>query len=186
MVTGIIVGVLAAIIAAEALEVSRWGAERIVVWAARRSRDRNGIDHIKEWLDDLKERPGSTLKLITALWLALGTIVPADWLTLNLPSLWRMALPSLRAAAEARDALRNLLRARFGNFSPDASIGWFHLITVRAVASILPEGRREIYLEEWRAELIWMPRRARTAFCVSLLARSPLLAIFVRLARSRR
>ena len=47
MVTGIIVGILAAIIAAEALEVSRWGAERIVVWAAQRSRDRNGIDHTK-------------------------------------------------------------------------------------------------------------------------------------------
>ena len=145
MVAGIIVGILAAFIAAEALEVSRWGAERIVVWAARRWRDRSGVDHSKEWLDDLEERPGSTLKLITALWLALGTIVPADWLTLNLPSLWRMALPGLRAAAEIRDAVRNTLVAHFDSFSTDASVGWLHLMTLRAAVSLLPQGRRKIY-----------------------------------------
>ena len=123
--------------------------------------------------------------MITALWLALGTIVPAGWLTLNLPSLWRLALPSLRAAAEARDALANLARARFDNFSADASVGWLHLMTVRAAASLLPEARREAYLKEWKAGLFWMPRGARTAFCASLLAGSPRLAIFVRLVRPR-
>lgn len=183
--TGIILGILIAAVAAETLEISRWGAERIVVWAARRWRDRTGVDHTKEWLDDLKERPGSTLKLITALWLALGTIVPADWLTLNLPSLWRMALPGLRTAAELRDALANLARARFGNFSASTSIGWLHVMAVRAAASLLPEAHREVYLEEWKAELVWIPRDARTAFCASLLAGSPRLAIFVRLARPR-
>jgi hypothetical protein len=183
--TGIILGVVIAVVAAEALEVTRWGAERIVVWAARRWRGRTGVDHTKEWLDDLKERPGSTLKLITALWLALGTIVPADWLSLNLPSLWRMALPGLRTVAEARDALANLVRARFDNFSADTSIGWLHLMAVRAAASLLPEARREGYLDEWKAELVWMPRGARTGFCASVLAGSPRLAIFVRLARPR-
>ena len=45
---GIILGILMAVIAAEALEISRWGAERIVEWAARRWRGRSGVDHTKE------------------------------------------------------------------------------------------------------------------------------------------
>jgi hypothetical protein len=53
------------------------------------------------------------------------------------------------------------------------------------VPRLLPETRREVYLKEWKAELVWMPRNARTAFCASLLAGSPRLAIFVRLARPR-
>jgi hypothetical protein len=183
--TGIILGILIAVAAAEALEISRWCAERIVVWAARRWRDRSGVDHTKEWLDDLEERPGSTLKLITALWLAAGTIVPAGWLTLNLPSLWRMTLPSLRAAGKVRDALATLVRARFGNLSADTSIGWLHLMVLRAAVSVLPEARRSAFLEEWTAEFGWIPRGARTPFCASLLAGSARLAIFVRLARPR-
>jgi hypothetical protein len=180
----IILGILAAVIAAETLDISRWSADHIVRWAARRWLDRSGVDHTKEWLDDLEERPGSILKLITALWQALGTIIPAGWLTLNLPSLWRMISPGLQAAAEARDALANLVRTRPGLLSTDTSIGWLPLMMARAAASLLPESRREAYLEEWKSELAWMPRRARNTYCISLMAGSPRLAIIMRTARS--
>jgi hypothetical protein len=51
-------GVAVAMLAAEALDICRWGAERIVIWAARRWRKRSSVDHAEERLDDLKERPG--------------------------------------------------------------------------------------------------------------------------------
>jgi len=50
--------------------------------------------------------------LISALWLALGTVVPPDWLTSGLPSVWRAARPYLCAAAEVREVLLGLMRGR--------------------------------------------------------------------------
>lgn len=182
----IILGILIAIVGAELLDVSRWCAESIVRWAGSRWRDRSGVDHTREWLDDLKERPTSTLRLITALWIAFGAVIPPEWLTLNLPSLWQMTQPYRRTAAEIRDVLFTLVRARLGSFRSEAEAGRLHLIAIRAVASLLPEGRRDRYFLEWRSELLWMPRNARSAFCVSLLMGSPRLAIALRLARSTR
>lgn len=181
----VLLGVAIAMLAAEALDISRWGAERIVVWAAQRWKDRSGIDHTKEWLDDLKERPGNILKLLSAVWLAMGAIVPPDWLTLNAPSLWRAARPYRYTAAEVRAVLIGLVRARVRDFGTETGLGRLHLLAIRAAASLLPEGQRTRFRQEWEAEIFAVPNRIRMGFCLSLIAGAPRLAIFVRFARRR-
>ncbi len=43
---------------------------------------------------------------------------------------------------------------------------WLHSATLRAAALLVPGGRRAEWLEEWRSELWYVPRKAATRFCL--------------------
>ena len=185
----VLLGAAIAMLAAEALDICRWYAERIVVWAAKRWKERNGIDHAEEWLDDLKERPGNILKLISAVWLALGAVVPPDWLTLGLPSLWRAARPYLHATAEIRDALVGLIGAcvvRLGTETglrrasgrgaipavsgPVAGAAWR---AMRAASRLMPRAAGSRWLAEAESFLYEAPPAQRRRAIRNYLANAP-------------
>lgn len=178
-----LLGVIAAVLAAEVLDISEWFSNRTVRWAGRRWKMRSGIDHTAEWLDDLEERPARVLRLISALWLGLGSVVPAGWLTLNLPSLFRIARPYKDAVADIVRLAVNLARARIADAKVDARTDWLCVIAIRAAASLLPRECYMRYLEEWQSELLSMPRPTRKYYCVSLLTGAPSIAFATRFAR---
>lgn len=179
----LLIALLMAVIVAEVLGACDWVAKRIVTWSGRRWKDREGVDHTREWLEDLENRPGTILKLITAIWLALGTILPADWMTLGLPSLWRIMLPYRESAVDVIDFFTGLVRARITQSGIRGD--WLHMLTIRAAVSLLPAHERARYLREWTAELVSMPRNVKTAYCLSLVAGAPRLAIVTRYATRR-
>lgn len=106
-------------------------------------------------------------------------------LVLNLPSLWRLVRPYTTATHEMIDFLAALAHTRFDRLRNDPRLDQLHLLALEASVSLLPKRKQTRYCEEWRAELVAMPRRVRTYFCASLLAGSPRLAIAARLARPR-
>ena len=178
----LLIALLMAVIVAELLGACDWVAKRIVTWSGRRWNEREGIDHTREWLEDLEDRPGTVLKLITAIWLALGTILPANWMTLGLPSLWRMTLPYRESVGGVVDFLTGLARARITKSGTSTRGDRLFLLTIRAAVSLLPAYERARYLHEWTAELVSMPRHDKTSFCLSLVAGAPRLAIVTRYA----
>jgi hypothetical protein len=144
---------------------------------------RSGIDHTNEWLEDLKERPTRVLRLISALWLGLGSVIPAGWLTLNLPSLSRIARPYKDTFAEIMRLVANLVRTRIAHAEVARRPERFYIAAIWVAASFLPRKYHARYLEEWRSELYSMPRPRRKYFCASLLTSAPNIAIASRFTR---
>jgi hypothetical protein len=178
----VLLGLLSALIATEVLSGCDWIAKRVVEWAGRRWSEREGIDHTREWLEDLEERPGTILKLVTALWLAMATIVPPEWMTLGLPSLWRVTLPFRQTAADVADFLTGLANARVSATGISTQADRLCLLAIRAAASLLPIQERARYLEEWTAELALMPKQAKAGYSISLITGAPRLAVVTRYA----
>lgn len=167
----------------ELLGLNRWLARWLIAWAARRWEARTGIDHRTEWFDDLAALPTDLARLLSALWIAVGTVVPADRLTLNLPSIRRAIRPGRQAAAAAVRVLLRLSRAWVvAAMSQRGSYRW----TVRIAVALLPRTARARYAEEWDAELNHIGSSAeRRRFALSLLGVAPYLAVALRVHRLR-
>ncbi|MFI0479394.1 hypothetical protein [Actinomadura sp. 9N215] len=184
----LVISLLIPLIANEITGYSDWLARRITCWAAGRWKDKQGHDYLQEWIDDLKELPTPLLRLLSACWLALGTIVPPHWLTLNLPSLWRLSQPLLHVGARVLQLVAGVITARAKGYLPRAAtVGRWHGWILEAAVLLLPAGQRDRFAHEWSAELLAIPdRRERRQFVVSIALGAPRFAILLRFAGSRR
>ncbi|GGP09668.1 hypothetical protein LDL08_25100 [Nonomuraea glycinis] len=163
----------------------------IVRWAARCWEKRSGIDHTADWLEDLEHGPPTIFKLLSALWLALSAIVPPERLTLNLPSVWRMAKPSVFILADVFRAFSRLaVTISFRGWAkqrqlPSELVHPAHQWFVLAVASLLGRDKRDRFAEELMAELAAIPGdRARARFVTSLVLGAPRTVIMLRFAKT--
>jgi hypothetical protein len=184
----IVLDIIIAVVVNELLGTSRWLTRCAVLWAAARWKARSGIDHSEEWLADLAGRT-DLLNLFRAIWLCLSAVVPPEWLTPNLPSLWRAAKPFRQTAAEIRILVSWLiwsgLRGLRARFPGDAAISRTARFVLKAAVSLLPPEQRRRYLEEWTAELAALGRLLQLRWALSILLAAPRLSVICLLSRFR-
>lgn len=172
----------------EIFGLTDWVSKPIMRLAARRWTERTGIDHRESFEEDLEKAPTGTTRLLMSLWYLLGSVVPPEWLTLGLPSIWRLSRPYRQTARLAAHivllALRKGVHPRVLTSHLVARRHWWML--AMAAATLSPR-TRDRYLEEWIAEVTAIPTRIeRTRFCMSIVASSPRLALMSRqTARTR-
>jgi len=142
--------------------------------AARRWTEKAGLELKGSFEEDLEKAPTSTIRLFMALWYLLGSVVPAGWLTLGLPTVWRLSRPYRETAGQLARAI--LVAAQQGlrpHPSSNCLVARQHRWMLTVAASTLSPRVRGRYVEEWAGEVAAIPtRKGRTRFCMSILASS--------------
>jgi hypothetical protein len=191
----IVGGIVAGLVATELSAWAEWAAYPITRLAARRHAKRSGQDHQAEWIDDVRRRPGQVLKLVSAVWLLAGTVLPAGWTSLNLPSLSRLVIARTGAAvtwakihARALGALGVgfLALVRNGRGARIANGDYRTPMIIRLALAALPALQRDRYWEELTAEYYVEPVAVRRlAFGFGVVIAAPRLSFALRRSARR-
>jgi hypothetical protein len=184
MSSTVAISILISLAINEFLGLTDWLAYRITRWTAARWKARTGFDHLEEMLEDLDHAPGRLFKVISSSWLLLGTYINVEYLTLNLPSLWRRSSPFRSALSETFQAIAGLLGSLQNRIVARVApaVGpKLHTMIVKSAVSLLPKREQPRYSEEWLAELYEVSPQERTRWVIQLVLSAPQLAVWMRL-----